>query len=59
MRALIQRVSSASVEVEGAQVSAIGKGLLVFLGVVHADDEHRALKNGLLLVADIAFIGIV
>lgn len=42
MRALIQRVSSASVEVEGAQVSAIGKGLLVFLGVVHADDEHAA-----------------
>ncbi len=42
MRALIQRVSSASVEIEGVQVSAIGRGLLVFLGVVHADDEQAA-----------------
>ena len=39
MRALVQRVSSASVTVEGAVVSAIGPGLLVLLGVTHDDDE--------------------
>lgn len=37
MRALIQRVSQASVVVEGATVGAIGAGLLVLLGVGHAD----------------------
>jgi D-tyrosyl-tRNA(Tyr) deacylase len=39
MRALIQRVSSASVSVEGNMVSSIGPGLLVLLGVTHDDDE--------------------
>ena len=37
MRALVQRVSSASVSVEGERIAAIGSGLLVLLGV-HADD---------------------
>ena len=37
MRALVQRVSSASVSVEGEQLAAIGPGLLVLLGVTHAD----------------------
>ncbi|MFA6916333.1 MAG: D-aminoacyl-tRNA deacylase [Parachlamydiales bacterium] len=37
MRLLIQRVSSASVTVEGERVSAIQKGLLVLLGI-HRDD---------------------
>jgi D-tyrosyl-tRNA(Tyr) deacylase len=38
MRALIQRVSRASVTVDGAVVGAIGPGLLVLLGITHDDD---------------------
>lgn len=37
MRALIQRVSRASVRVDGEELSAIGPGLLVLLGVTHED----------------------
>jgi D-tyrosyl-tRNA(Tyr) deacylase len=39
MRAVVQRVSSASVDVEGKRVSEIGPGLLVLLGVGHGDGE--------------------
>ncbi len=39
MRALLQRVSSASVEIGGNCVSSIGSGLLILLGVEDADDE--------------------
>ena len=39
MRALVQRVSRAAVRVDGATVSEIGPGLLVLLGVTHADTE--------------------
>lgn len=39
MRALVQRVSSASVTVGGERISEIGSGLLVLLGVTHTDDE--------------------
>ncbi|HWI74944.1 MAG TPA: D-aminoacyl-tRNA deacylase [Baekduia sp.] len=39
MRALIQRVSRASVTVGGEPISAIGPGLLVLLGITHDDDE--------------------
>jgi D-tyrosyl-tRNA(Tyr) deacylase len=42
MRALVQRVSSASVTVEGALVSEIGEGLLVLLGVSADDGEAEA-----------------
>ena len=42
MRALLQRVSRAEVRVEGRSVGAIGRGLLVLLGVGHGDDEATA-----------------
>ena len=42
MRALVQRVSRASVDVEGERVAAIGAGLLVLLGVTHGDGETEA-----------------
>src|ERR1700739_324199 len=42
MRALVQRVSRASVSVAGEEVSAIGPGLLVLLGVAREDDAEAA-----------------
>lgn len=39
MRAVLQRVSSASVEVDGAVVSAIQKGLLCLIGIAEGDTE--------------------
>jgi len=42
MRALVQRVSRAAVEVDGAEVASIGPGLLVLLGVTHTDGEAEA-----------------
>ena len=42
MKALIQRVAEASVEIEGRMVSEIGAGYLVLLGVTHDDDETKA-----------------
>lgn len=40
MRAVIQRVSEASVTIEGNVHEKIGHGLLVFLGIENADDEE-------------------
>lgn len=39
MRAVVQRVSAASVTVEGRKVGSIGPGLLVLLGVARGDTE--------------------
>jgi D-tyrosyl-tRNA(Tyr) deacylase len=39
MKAVIQRVTRASVEVEGRTVGAIGRGLVVLLGVAKGDGE--------------------
>ncbi len=40
MRAVIQRVASAEVSINGEAVGSIGRGFLVFLGV-HVSDEKR------------------
>jgi D-tyrosyl-tRNA(Tyr) deacylase len=42
MRALVQRVSRASVSVDGELISEIGPGLLVLLGVTHDDSAQEA-----------------
>jgi len=42
MKALIQRVSQASVTVESQTISKIGKGLLILLGVGQGDGEEQA-----------------
>ena len=44
MRAVVTRVSSASVEIDGAVHGAIGPGFLVLLGVHQDDTEQEALK---------------
>lgn len=44
MKALIQRVSEARVEVAGQTVGAIDQGLLVLLGVEQHDDANTAEK---------------
>jgi len=44
MIALLQRVTSASVVVEGSQIAAINQGLLVFVAV-HRDDEKSDIAR--------------
>src|ERR1700738_2083502 len=43
MRAALQRVSRAAVEVDGKAIGQIGLGWLVLLGVGHADNEATAV----------------
>ena len=51
MRALVQRVSDASVTVEGEEVARIGPGLLVLLGIRRGDTEAEADKLAAKLLA--------
>jgi D-tyrosyl-tRNA(Tyr) deacylase len=44
VRALVQRVSQAAVDVEGERVAQIGPGMLVLLGVGKEDGEEEADK---------------
>ncbi len=47
MRVLVQRVSSASVSIDGQVVAAIrpdGQGLLALVGVTHSDDADKARR---------------
>lgn len=39
MKAVIQRVSSASLSVDGEQIAAIGRGLVVYVGIEQPDVE--------------------
>jgi D-aminoacyl-tRNA deacylase len=51
MRALVQRVSDASVTVDGDEVASIGRGLLVLLGVRQGDGEAEADRIAMKLLA--------
>lgn len=42
MRAVVQRVASATVTVDGETVASIGRGVLILLGVAQGDDERAA-----------------
>lgn len=42
MKAVIQRVLSAKLEVEGELISEIGKGYVIFLGVMQGDTQIEA-----------------
>lgn len=41
MRAVIQRVTRAQVDIDGETVGAIGRGLVILLGVGHGDTEAQ------------------
>lgn len=57
MRAVVQRVSSASVMVEGERVAKIGRGLLVLLGVRTGDSEEQTERIARKLAALRVFEG--
>jgi D-tyrosyl-tRNA(Tyr) deacylase len=43
MRAVVQRVTRASITVEGAVIASIGVGLVVLVGVTHSDGPANAV----------------
>lgn len=47
MRALVQRVSRASVRLPGGETRSVGRGILVYLGVGRADGEEAASRLAL------------
>ncbi|EQD33985.1 D-tyrosyl-tRNA(Tyr) deacylase, partial [mine drainage metagenome] len=44
MKALIQRVTEAHVEVAGTIIASVGLGVLVFLGFERGDDRDTAIR---------------
>jgi D-tyrosyl-tRNA(Tyr) deacylase len=52
MRALVQRVSRASVTIQGSVVGEIGRGLCVLLGITHSDNVAVASA----LAAKVAYL---
>lgn len=44
MRAVIQRVKRAAVEIDGTEVSSIEHGILTLLGIAKGDDESKLRK---------------
>ena len=54
MRTVIQRVSSASVSVDGSEIAQIGRGLVILVGVGHGDTESQARE----IAEKIAFLRI-
>ena len=44
MRAVLTRVKSASVRIDGETVGKIGQGFLILLGITHDDTEAQAVK---------------
>ena len=44
MRAVVQRVTSSKVSVDGKTVGEIGKGFNVLLGVVEGDTDEQAIR---------------
>ena len=44
MRAVLTRVKSASVSVDGKPIGSIGPGFLILLGITHDDTEAQAVK---------------
>jgi len=51
MRAVVQRVASASVSVDSQRIATIGPGLLVLLGIQDSDDETKARRMAAKLLA--------
>mgnify|MGYP000168632708 CR=1 FL=1 len=42
MRAVVQRVTSAQVDIDGETVGSIGRGIVILLGIGHEDTEDQA-----------------